>query len=174
MRLFHVSEEPDITVFEPRPPPSPDVGVTSNAVWALGEYHLPHYLLPRDCPRIALHVKPHTSEADRTQILGSLDIQRLMIVEEGWKQRIAETPLFIYEFSPESFELCDANAGYYISRQTIRPVARQTINDCFTALADHGIELRFLPNLCSLRDKVLASTIGFSMMRMRNAQPMAG
>ena len=52
-RLFHVSEDPTIARFEPRPVASPDSGVTGDAVWAVAESHLPNYLLPRDCPASA-------------------------------------------------------------------------------------------------------------------------
>jgi len=48
-RLFHVSEDPAIGVFSPRPVPSLDAGVEGDAVWAIDEEHLPNYLLPRDC-----------------------------------------------------------------------------------------------------------------------------
>ena len=49
--FYHVSEESNIAVFEPRLPPSPDSGVQGEVVWAIDQEHLPNYLLPRDCPR---------------------------------------------------------------------------------------------------------------------------
>ena len=53
-RLFHVSEDPAIEDFHPRPSSvAPEVGPI---VWAVAESHLPNYLLPRDCPRVTFGV----------------------------------------------------------------------------------------------------------------------
>lgn len=49
-RLFHVSEDSGIEVFEPRPAALfPNLGPV---VWAVAESHLVNYLLPRECPRV--------------------------------------------------------------------------------------------------------------------------
>lgn len=53
MRLFHVSEEPDIKVFEPRLPTRKDLNQNIGLVWAIDEARLPNFLTPRDCPRVA-------------------------------------------------------------------------------------------------------------------------
>jgi hypothetical protein len=45
--LFHVSEEPGIERFEPRP--SEYAG--EPAVWAIDAERLRNYLVPRECPR---------------------------------------------------------------------------------------------------------------------------
>jgi hypothetical protein len=169
MLLFHVSEESDIEVFKPRPPPSPKSGVIGNAVWALDADHLPHYLFPRDCPRVTLRVTEHTTASDRLRLFGSLSSLRSIAVESGWAQRIRDCRLFVYEFSPAGFELCDATAGYYICRQAVLPVAKREIKDPIAAILERGIELRFFPNLWPLRDEAIASTAAFSIIRMRNA-----
>lgn len=48
MRLFHVSEEPDIKVFEPRLPTRKDLNQNIGLVWAIDEARLPNFLTPRD------------------------------------------------------------------------------------------------------------------------------
>ena len=55
MRLFHVSEQPDIQVFQPRIPTRKELDQTTGLVWAMDEAHLPNYLTPRECPRVAYH-----------------------------------------------------------------------------------------------------------------------
>ena len=58
-RLFHVSDQPDIIRFAPRParPGHPnDPG--RPVVWAVGERLLHNYLLPRDCPHVTLSRLP--------------------------------------------------------------------------------------------------------------------
>lgn len=65
MRLFHVSEEPDITVFEPRLPKRADLDPAVGLVWAIDEARLPNFLTPRDCPRVTYHIGSKTTEAGR-------------------------------------------------------------------------------------------------------------
>jgi hypothetical protein len=43
--------------------------------------------------------------------------------------------------------------------------------DLLATLLGRGAELRFVPDLWSLRDDVISSTLRFSMIRMRNALP---
>ena len=52
-RLFHVSERPGIARFEPRLPPTANAAVRTPVVWVVDEAHLPNYLVPRECPRVA-------------------------------------------------------------------------------------------------------------------------
>jgi hypothetical protein len=60
LRLFHVSEEPGIHTFEPRPAPRRS-NVKGDVVWAVDELRLPNYLLPRACPRVTYRLLPTTS-----------------------------------------------------------------------------------------------------------------
>ena len=65
-RLYHVSETPDLTQFEPR------VDARGrNLVWAIGESRLHNYLLPRDCPRITYYATAATSAADRAEFFSA-------------------------------------------------------------------------------------------------------
>lgn len=47
MRLYHVSEDPDILVFHPRLPKRDDLDPATGLVWALDEERLPNFLTPR-------------------------------------------------------------------------------------------------------------------------------
>src|ERR1051326_2416922 len=76
LRLFHVSEKPGITIFNPRTVPSPDTGVTGEVVWAVDEDHLPNYLLPRDCPRVTFRATPQTSGRDIAGWFDNTDARR--------------------------------------------------------------------------------------------------
>ena len=70
-----------------------------------------------------------------------------------------------------SFELNDAGAGYYISREPVAPSRVTPIDDLLAALLAHDVELRVMPSLWRLCDTVVASSLQFSIIRMRNAQP---
>jgi hypothetical protein len=49
--LFHVSEEPGIERFAPRPSRNTD----EPAVWGIDAARLRTYLVPRDCPRVTYY-----------------------------------------------------------------------------------------------------------------------
>ena len=163
--LFHVSEEPDIKRFEPRL--SEIAG--ESVVWAIDAPHVRNYLLPRDCPRVTYYAGPETSGADRETFLGSSDA--VVAVESDWYERMRSCRLFCYHLPPDTFECFDSCAGYFVSRVPVVPSRVEQFDDLMRELLKRGVELRFVPSLWPLRDAVVASTLQFSIIRMRNAQP---
>jgi hypothetical protein len=61
-----------------------------------------------------------------------------------------------------------------MSREAVDAIARVTIDDLVGRHAAAAIELRTAPNLWPLWDDVVASTLEFSGMRLRNALPRPG
>ncbi|EQB87651.1 hypothetical protein M918_08130 [Clostridium sp. BL8] len=57
MRLFHVSEESNIKIFQPRIPYRDDLDKRKGLVWAINERCLPNFLTPRDCSKSCLSVR---------------------------------------------------------------------------------------------------------------------
>ena len=171
MRLFHVSEEPNIAVFEPRLPKRKDLDPSVGLVWAINESCLPNFLTPRDCPRVAYHASENTTEADRKRFFSSAGIDHAVIIENGWYQRLRGTTLHIYEFSTEDFVLLDPVAGYYVAKKTQYPKAKYVITDPLAELLNRNVEVRFVDNLWQLADAVKASSLNWSLCRMANALP---
>lgn len=169
-RLFHVSDNKDIRIFEPRPSPHLDGKVTGLAVWAIDEDHLPHYLLPRDCPRICLRASAQTSPDDCRKFFPQSQ-DRILAVEFGWYERIKSAELYLYQIPADAFTEVDAIAGYFISRQAVAPLQVTRVGNLAEEIVRRGYKLRLLPNLWSLYDEVLASSVQYSIIRMRNAQP---
>ncbi len=168
-KLFHVSEKSDIEVFHPRMPPSPDSGVTEPVVWAITEALLHNYLLPRDCPRVTYYAKSTTTESDRDAFCKAGGNKHVVAIESEWVTRVQKTHLTLYELPGETF-LCAINeAGYYVSKFTVTPCKTLRVTNIFAELATRDVELRIMPSLWSLRDAVLASSLAFSFIRMRNA-----
>ncbi len=165
--LFHVSEEPIIDVFEPRS----SIYVAEPVVWAISEARLHNYLLPRDCPRVTYYAGRETSAADVERFLGSSTA--VVAIESGWFERLRSCRLNCYHFPPDTFECFDECAGYFVSRKTVVPARVEIIDDPIAELIKRGVELRFVPDLWSLRDAVVKSTLQFSIIRMRNASPVA-
>ena len=170
MRLFHVSEEPDIQVFEPRLPKRKDLDPDVGLVWAIDEKHLPNFLTPRDCPRVCYHVGNSTVESDVLRFLpqGCL---HAVVMENKWLPAVQNTTLYVYEFSPNDFELLDPVAGYYIARNTQRPIGKTVICDLLGELRSRNIEVRFEEGLWEIAEAVKRSSLDWSLCRMANAAP---
>jgi len=79
--------------------------------------------------------------------------------------------VWVYEMAPETFELALEGAGYYISRVTVVPTVVIEIHDLIGEMLRRDVELRFVPDLWPLSDVVVASTLEFSNIRMKNAAP---
>jgi len=170
MRLFHVSEEPDIDRFVPRIPFRNDLDKSKGLVWAINEQCLPNFLTPRECPRVTYHAGEGTSEEDAARFFSSA-CRHCVAIEHAWFEKMRETTLYIYEFDPANFTLQDTCAGYYVSERTEAPIGKMRIDDLFGALFALGIEVRLVNNLWRLADAVAKSTLEFSICRMTNAQP---
>ena len=165
--LFHVSEESGIERFEPRP----SKYTNDPVVWALDADRLPNYLVPRDCPRVTYYAGRETTAADVERFLGAS--AAVVAVESGWWERLRSCRLYCYHLPPETFACFDECAGYFVSREPVVPVRVQVFEDVMAELLRLGVELRFVPDLWPLRDAVVASTLQYSMIRMRSARPRA-
>ena len=163
--LFHVSEESGIERFEPRPSKYTDEPV----VWAIDADRLHNYLLPRECPRVTYYAGPETTAADRERFLGSSPA--VIAVESAWLERLRSCRLYCYHLPPTTFECIDECAGYFVSRVPVVPVRMEVFDDPMAELVKRGVELRLMSSLWHLRDAVVASSLQFSCIRMRNAMP---
>jgi len=169
MRLFHVSEEPNIIKFEPRIPLRDDLDKNKGLVWALNERCLPNFLTPRDCPRVTFHAAKDSTNNDIARFFSSHP--HCVAIESACFEKMLKTRLFLYEFNPQNFYLQDEIAGYYVSERTETPIAVTEVSDLFGALFERNIEVRILNNLWPLGDAVQKSTLNWSLCRMRNAAP---
>lgn len=171
MKLYHVSEEGNIPLFRPRPPSRADLDPAVGLVWAIDGKRLPNYLTPRDCPRVAYHVCPETTAADRERFFTSRTASHAVIIEGAWLERMAHTTLYLYEFDPAGFTLQDAVAGYYVSREAQRPAAVHVCRDLFGELVRRGVEVRLTDRLWDVAAAVQCSSLNWSLCRMANALP---
>jgi hypothetical protein len=164
--LWHVSEDPTIDVFEPH------VSATASSrvprVWAIDTRHLPFYWFPRGCPRGTFWAAPGTTAADAALLAGS---SRVHAVEGGWLQRIQTAQVVAYRLPESTFAPDPEVGGYWLSTETVAPLEVLELGDLLLLHADAGIELRIVPNLWPLWNRVSGSTLEFSGIRLRNAVP---
>jgi hypothetical protein len=168
--LYHVSEEGDIRRFVPRPSPAAIPGLTEPVVFAIEEGLLHNYLLPRDCPRVTFYARPESDPADVERLLGTTTARFVVAIESGWLERALSTPLYLYELPGETFRVLDRGAGYRVSSETVEPLRVVRIPNPLAELARRDVELRVMPSLRPLREAVVASSLQFSLIRMRNAR----
>ncbi len=166
-KLFQVSDQPDLKVFEPVTAPMSGSSVEGLAVWAVDDDHLAHYLFPADCPRITLRGSATTSPLDRKNFFPH-GHDRVIAVEMSWYKRLQSTPLYVYEFSAESFIPVKELPGFYIAGSNIVPVAVHKISRPLETIVTRGYKLRLLDSLFPLREAVLRSTVHYSMLSMQN------
>lgn len=171
MRLFHVSEESNIELFEPRIPTRADLDPTKGLVWAINEKCLPNFLTPRNCPRVCYHVGANTSEADKLTYFSSKSCSRVVVIEHKWFEVMQNTTLYLYEFDTREFNLLDENAGYFTSEKKQIPINKIEITNLFAEQFRRNVELRIVDNLWDICEEVQGTTLNWSMCRMGFAQP---
>lgn len=170
--LYHFSEESAIKRFSPRPQKAyPHL---EPVVFAIHEEQSLHYYFPRDCPRVIYWKADWSSEEDIQRFFSDSTVNKIIVVENDWLDRIRHTQLYRYTFAEDSFKLFDeaSTAGYYISYDEVEPLKVERVNDLIGQILDSAVELRFTPNLYQLRDRIIVSTLDFSIIRFRNAQPL--
>ncbi len=157
----------------PRPSPAGTPLEGRNLVWAVDRQRLPHYLLPRDCPRVCWSAAPTTTEADRQRYLPTAG--RVIAVESAWLPGLRDAGLLVHRCEPQPFrdlsaeDPAFADSGYWASDLDVRVLDVQVVEDCLAELGRAGIELRIVPDLNPYLDAVTSSTLAFSAIRMRNA-----
>jgi len=169
MRLFHVSEEPDIAEFVPRIPYRTDMDKSKGLVWSLTEPSLPNWLTPRDCPRVGYRVMDETSQEDILKFFSSTS-RHAVAIEHSWYERMAATTLYLYEFDAANFYF-DKTAGFYVSDKTEKPIAVVKYDNLFEEQFKRNVEVRVLNNLWMLGEEVKKSSLKWSLCRMGNALP---
>ncbi|MBE6683319.1 MAG: hypothetical protein E7595_04090 [Ruminococcaceae bacterium] len=170
MRLFHVSEESDINIFNPRVPLRADMDKSVGVVWALDEKRLPNFLTPRDCPRVCYHIGPNTTEADIREYFPDRESCHAVVIERDWLERMKNTVLYIYEFDPKDFVLQDDVAGYYIATVSQTPIAVHRVDNLLGALAKAKVELVLSDYLWEIAERIKNTGLNWSLCRMKNAK----
>jgi uncharacterized protein DUF6886 len=174
VRLFHFSDDPGITRFVPRSVQVPSERgpgtewLNGPLVWAIDDWHQPMYLFPRDCPRILIWGTAQCTRTDKERWLGESDARIVAHIEQTWFETVQRAVVERYELPSEDFESLD-DAGMWVSRTDVMPLARLTLQDLPSALRDQNVELRVLESLSPLRD-AWSSSLHVSGIRLRNAR----
>jgi len=166
--LWHYSEDPSLSRFEPRPVADP---AAPAVVWAIDTRHAPGFWFPRDCPRGCIWPGAATTAADRERFFGQTATGRVHVMESAWLDRLRACRLYAYRLPAASFTRHDEVSGYWTSREPVDARERVSCGDLLARHAEAGIELRVTPSIWPFWHRVIASTVEFSGSRLRNASP---
>jgi hypothetical protein len=173
MHLFHFSDVGTIEHFTPRavktaaPRPEGHEWLNGPLVWAIDEWHAPMYLFPRACPRVFAWPTEATAPADRQAFTAITSCRMVAHVERRWFDRLSRARLYRYTLPADGFENLD-DAGMYVARDTVTPIAVDRVDDLPRALERAGVELRILPSLQTLQP-LWSTSLHVSAIRMRNS-----
>jgi hypothetical protein len=169
--VLHFSEDPTITGF------APHVAATAQQpeayVWAVDAEQAPSYWFPRRCPRVLTFPGPRTTVEDRERFLGPGGGERVHVIEYGWLEAMRTVRLYAYRLPAMPFRPFGRPCPHaMVAKSAVTPLARpEPVGDLFAVHAAAGIQLRVLPNLWAFVDAVAASSMEFSGIRLRNADP---
>jgi hypothetical protein len=177
--VLHFSEDPTITQFVPHVAATARQGTAY--VWAVDAARAPSYWFPRQCPRVLAWSTPAADPSDVERIIGPGGGERVHAVDHRWLEPMRSVQLYAYRLPAEHFAPFAepepaATAGQrtepsaHVSTRSVRPLGPpERVGDLFALHAAAGIQLRVLPDLAGFWAAVAASTLGFSGIRLRNA-----
>ena len=166
--LWHVSENAAIDRFEPHV--SATAASNEPRVWAVDSRHLPLYWFPRECPRGTFWATSHTTRQD-AELLG--DASRVHLVETSWLESMRSARVVAYRLPEATFTHDGAVGGYWLSRAAVEPLDVVQLGDLVARHEASGILLHSVPNLWPIWNRVVASTLEFSGIRLHNALPLS-
>jgi hypothetical protein len=166
--VFHFSEDPTIERFEPHVPATNPTQAPS--VWAIDEARAPLYWFPRDCPRVTAWPRAERERA-AFEAAFTTTAPRVHAMEATWLARMRAVELFRYELPGGDFEPWPDASGQWVADHAVDPLSVAPVGDLLVAHTEAGIELRIVPSLWPLHDLAVSDRWGFSVVRMRNAQP---
>jgi hypothetical protein len=117
-------------------------------------------------------VGEQTTGPDRDRIIGAGCGTRVHAIEYGWLAALRGTRLFAYRFPAERFRPFGTPPNAHVAVEPVEPLGPPApVPDLLACHAEAGIQLRVLDNLWPFWDEVIASTLSFSGIRLRNARP---
>ena len=171
--VLHFSEDPTITRFVPHIAPTSSASTTPY-VWAVDHARAQDYWFPRQCPRAMAWVGPGTTDADRDRIVGVGCGPRVHAIEYAWVERFLAVELYAYRLPAAPFgPVTDGpEPSAVVATVPVEPLGPpERVPDLLRLHHEAGIQLRILANLWEFWDEVVASSVSFSGIRLRNAAP---
>ncbi|MDX6592470.1 MAG: hypothetical protein QOJ13_1666 [Gaiellales bacterium] len=110
-----------------------------------------------------------TTAEDSDRFFADTAAARVQTVEAAWLDRLCRAELYAYTMPVEPFDVYDEPGGSGSVERWCGLFGASRSAICSLVMWPRGIDLRIVPSLWPLHDAVAGSTVGFSMIRMRNA-----
>ncbi|GAA0541811.1 hypothetical protein GCM10010172_24020 [Paractinoplanes ferrugineus] len=169
--VLHFSEDPTIKRFIPHV--AATSAETTPYVWAVDARNAPSYWFPRQCPRAMAWIRDSTTPDDRARLIGAGCGSRAHAIEYGWLDAMRTTTVYTYRFAATAFAPIaspGSDPHAMVATEPVTPLADpEPIGSLLACHEAAGIQLRLLPNLWPFWNEVIASSVGFSGIRLRNA-----
>jgi hypothetical protein len=160
-----VSEDDSIRRFEPHR--AATAARDEKLVWAIATRLLPLYWFPRQCPRATFWAESTTADADVERFLGGNRGRRVHVVEPEWLERMRMTRVLAYRMPEETF--VEDEDRFWVSTDPVEPLELVELGDLVERHEQAGIGLGTEADLLGFWDEVVASSLGYSGIRLRNA-----
>lgn len=165
--VYHFSDDGTIRRFAPHVQSSNPSHPP--AVWAVDGFHAPVYWFPRNCPRVSVWAYTAEQQARLSELFNT-EASRICAAESAWLPTISKSRVYRYCFDASDFAPWKEVDGQHIASKVVQPVRVEAIDDLLRVHAEHSVELRFTPRLGHLVDRMIGSTLPYSLVRIRDAQ----
>jgi hypothetical protein len=166
--IWHFSEDASIQRFEPCANSENDSA--EPLVWGIDDEHAPAYRFPRECPRGTFWSTAATSDDDVENFLAGDRSRRVHAIQSERLDAVRAVGVFAYRLPSDTFEPHPQAAGYWVSRAAVVPIEVAERGDLLPRHAEAGIELRVVPRLRPPWHQVIASSLEFSGILLRNLE----
>lgn len=172
--VLHFSEDPTITRFVPHV--ARTTAYPEAYVWAVDADRSPAYWFPRQCPRAMTWVGATATAADRDRLIGPGGGTRVHAIEYDWVDSFLSVELYAYRLPADAFRpIGEPEPHAFVATHPVEPLGPpHQVTNLLQLHQAAGIQFRILDNLWEFWDAVIASTLSFSGIRLRNAKPRPG
>ena len=168
--VYHVSTDPDIKVFKPRPfwfsddgttsgPATPETrgGTIRNLVYASPLSWTPFYTLPRETPRIVVSPDEAALIGDLSGMGIKLDPEAMnLLVRRDQIRLLREHTFTVYRLPPALFTPLDPDGIEWIAQEPVRPLEAATHTDAIKYIRELGWALVPVADPVSLAQRLRA------------------
>lgn len=102
--------------------------------------------------------------------------QRVQVIEYRWLEKVQSAEVFACRFDAAQFTAYGAEnePHAFVAHEPVRPLGpAEPIGDVLTMHEQAGIELRLTSNVWPWWREAITTTVRFSSIRLRNAEPEA-
>jgi hypothetical protein len=148
MELYHISENPKLSLLEPGYSKLIPWFSDTHHVFAADIKHLHFYLLPWNCPRLVFSVDADCERSnDQYPLEKESYTKSILAVDSEWLKTIQRKTLYLYLVPFESFKLLSSVNGIFGSPKELTAIKVFPVYNILEYLISLKVEIRLTPSL---------------------------